>query len=285
MKLIRFGEPGSEKPGIELENGNRLDVSGFGEDYDEHFFGTDGIKRLETWLKDNISTCPEIDGSLRLGPPVCRPSKIMCVGLNYAKHAAESGMAVPEQPVLFYKSTSSIIGPFDDVIIPKGSTKTDWEVELAFVIGKKASYVDEVDAMEHVAGYVLHNDISERAFQLEQGGQWVKGKSSDTFAPLGPYLVTTDEIADPHQLDLWLKLNGKTLQASNTSDMVFGIPTLVSYISQYMTLLPGDVISTGTPFGVGLGFDPPFYLKEGDIMELSIQGLGISRQKAIAYKK
>jgi 2,4-didehydro-3-deoxy-L-rhamnonate hydrolase len=285
MKLIRYGEPGSEKPGIELENGNRLDVSGFGEDYDELFFGTDGIKRLETWLKDNVANCQLIDNNLRLGPPVCRPSKIMCVGLNYAKHAAESGMAVPEQPVLFYKSTSSIIGPFDDVIIPKGSTKTDWEVELAFVIGKKASYVDEVDAMEHVAGYVLHNDISERAFQLEQGGQWVKGKSSDTFAPLGPYLVTTEEIADPHQLDLWLKLNGKTLQASNTSDMVFGIPTLVSYISQYMTLLPGDVISTGTPFGVGLGFDPPFYLKEGDIMELGIQGLGISRQKAIAYKK
>ena len=200
------------------------------------------------------------------------------MGLNYAKHALESKMERPNEPVLFFKSTTAITGPFDPIVIPPGSTKTDWEVELAVVIGKKASYVSEAQAMDHVAGYVLHNDVSEREYQLERGGQWVKGKSCDTFAPIGPYLVTADEIADPHALDLWLKVNGELMQSSNTSDLIFNIPTLVSYISHFMTLLPGDIISTGTPAGVGLGFDPPRYLKKGDVVELGIEGLGSAKQ-------
>jgi 2-keto-4-pentenoate hydratase/2-oxohepta-3-ene-1,7-dioic acid hydratase in catechol pathway len=214
---------------------------------------------------------------------LCRPSKIVCVGLNYAKHAAESGMTIPTEPVLFFKATSAIVGPNDDLIIPKGSEKTDWEVELAVVIGKKASYVSEKNALEHIAGYVLHNDYSERAFQLEKEGQWVKGKSCDTFAPIGPFIVTKDEIKDPNNLNLWLKLNGELMQDSNTSDFVFNIQKVVSYISEFMTLLPGDIISTGTPFGVGLGLDPQRYLKAGDLVELGIEGLGSSKQTAVAY--
>lgn len=284
MKLIRFGPEGNEKPGVQLNNGTRLDTAAFGEDYTESFFGTDGISRLQKWLKGNASSCPEVAGKTRLGPPLVRPSKLVCVGLNYAKHAAESGMAIPREPVLFFKATSAITGPDDDLIIPKGSKKTDWEVELAFVIGKRASYVAEASAMEHVAGYVLHNDYSEREFQLEREGQWVKGKSCDTFAPLGPFLATRDEIADPHNLNLWLKVNGETMQQSNTSDFVFGIPKLVSYISSFMTLLPGDIVSTGTPFGVGLGLKPPRYLKPGDQVELGIDGLGSSRQVAREYQ-
>jgi len=283
MKLIRFGSTGEEKPGIINKNGQRLDVSKFGEDYNEAFFEKDGIKRLITWLSKNIDNCPRISENERLGAPICRPSKIVCVGLNYAKHAHESGAQVPSEPVLFFKSTTAICGPYDDVIIPKGSQKTDWEVELAVVIGKKASYVEEENAMDYVAGYVLHNDISEREFQLERQGQWVKGKSNDTFAPLGPWLTTRDEISDPNNLNLWLKLNGKTMQESNTSDMVFKIPELVSYISQFMTLLPGDIISTGTPFGVGLGLNPQKYLVEGDVMELGVDGLGVAKQNVIKY--
>ncbi len=283
MKLIRFGAIGNEKPGVQLENGDWLDVSGFGQDYDEQFFGGDGIHRLKDWLDKNVSSCPKVDNSMRLGAPLCRPSKIICIGLNYAKHAQEAGMEIPKEPVLFFKATSAIVGPNDDVVIPKGSIKTDWEVELAIVIGKKASYVSESEAMDHVAGYVLHNDYSEREYQIERSGQWVKGKSCDTFAPIGPFIATPDEIEDPHNLDLWLKVNGETLQNSNTSDFVFDIPTSISYISQFMTLLPGDVISTGTPFGVGLGFDPPRYLKPDDIVELGIDGLGSSSQVARAY--
>ncbi|WP_299530582.1 fumarylacetoacetate hydrolase family protein [Ulvibacterium sp.] len=283
MKLIRFGAIGSEKPGVQLENGDRLDVSNFGQDYDEQFFGGDGITRLKDWLNENVDSCPKVDNSIRLGAPLCRPSKIICIGLNYAKHAQEAGMEIPKEPVLFFKATSAMVGPNDNVIIPKGSTKTDWEVELAIVIGKKASYVSESEAMDHVAGYVLHNDYSEREYQIERSGQWVKGKSCDTFAPIGPFIATPDEIEDPHNLDLWLKVNGETLQNSNTSDFVFDIPTSISYISQFMTLLPGDVISTGTPFGVGLGFDPPRYLKPGDVVELGIDGLGSSQQVAKAY--
>ena len=221
---------------------------------------------------------PALAGGERLGPPIANPSKIICVGLNYAKHALESKMERPNEPVLFFKSTTAITGPFDTIVIPPGSTKTYWEVELAVVIGKKASYVSEAQAMYHVAGYVLHNDVSEREYQLERGGQWVKGKSCDTFAPIGPYLVTADEIADPHALDLWLKVNGELMQSSNTSDLIFNIPTLVSYISHFMTLLPGDIISTGTPAGVGLGFDPPRYLKKGYVVELGIEGLGSAKQ-------
>jgi 2-keto-4-pentenoate hydratase/2-oxohepta-3-ene-1,7-dioic acid hydratase in catechol pathway len=284
MKLIRFGVEGNERPGVQLENGTRLDVSGFGRDYDEDFFGGTGLQDLNEWLDSNEGSCPVITDDIRLGAPLCRPSKIICIGLNYAKHAAESGMAIPKEPVLFFKATSAIVGPNDDVVIPKGSTKTDWEVELAVVIGKKASYVSQENAMDHVAGYVLHNDYSERAFQLEREGQWVKGKSCDTFAPLGPFIATADEIADPHNLNLWLKVNGEKLQNSNTSDFVFGIPESISYISQFMTLLPGDIISTGTPFGVGLGFNPPRYLNAGDVVELGIDGLGVSRQEAKAFE-
>jgi 2-keto-4-pentenoate hydratase/2-oxohepta-3-ene-1,7-dioic acid hydratase in catechol pathway len=284
MKLIRFGSVGNEQAGVQLENGTRLDVSGFGQDYNEDFFGGDGLKRLQNWLIINQQSCPEIDGNTRLGAPLCRPSKIVCIGLNYAKHAEEAGMKIPGEPVLFFKATSAIVGPDDDVVIPKGSVKTDWEVELAVVIGKKASYVSESEAMNHVAGYVLHNDYSERAFQIEREGQWVKGKSCDTFAPLGPFIATKDEISDPHNLNLWLNVNGEQLQNSNTSDFVFGIPESISYISQFMTLLPGDIISTGTPFGVGLGFNPPRYLKPGDVVELGIDGLGSSKQTARAFK-
>lgn len=284
MKLIRFGKPGNEKPGIQLDKGQKIDVSAFGLDYDEVFFGFEGPKKLREWLSLNQENCPKISDNVRLGPPTCRPSKIVCVGLNYAKHAQESGMEVPSEPVLFFKASSAIIGPNDDVILPRNSKKSDWEVELAIVIGAKASYVEEENAMNHIAGYVLHNDISEREFQLERSGQWVKGKSSDTFAPLGPYMATTEEIKDPHNLNMWLKLNGKTMQDSNTSDLIFGIPKLVSYISEFMTLLPGDIISTGTPFGVGLGLDPQIFLKEGDEMELGIDGLGVSKQKVIAFK-
>ena len=284
MKLIRFGKPENEKPGVQLPDGQKIDVSAFCSDYDETFFGTDGINRLQEWLSKHQDECPKISDAARLGSPLVRPSKIVCVGLNYAKHAQESGMEVPSEPVLFFKASSAVIGPFDDVVLPKNSKKSDWEVELAVVIGAKASYVSESNAMDHVAGYVLHNDISEREFQLERLGQWVKGKSCDTFAPLGPFIATADEISDPHNLNLWLKLNGTTMQDSSTSDLIFGIPKLVSYISEFMTLLPGDIISTGTPFGVGLGLDPQVYLKAGDEMELGIDGLGISKQKVISYK-
>ncbi|MEE9361471.1 MAG: fumarylacetoacetate hydrolase family protein [Cellulophaga sp.] len=283
MKLVRFGVIGNEKPGVQLANGTRIDVSAFGQDYTEAFFGGDGISKLESWLKENQNSCPVVDANVRLGSPLCRPSKIVCVGLNYAKHAAESGMAIPSEPVLFFKATSAIVGPNDDLIIPKGSEKTDWEVELAVVIGKKASYVSEENALDHVAGYVLHNDYSERAYQLEKEGQWVKGKSCDTFAPLGPFIATVDEIEDPNNLNLWLKLNGEKMQDSSTSDFVFNIQQVVSYISQFMTLLPGDIISTGTPFGVGLGLDPQRYLKPGDVVELGIEGLGMSKQECKAY--
>ncbi|MEM1119076.1 MAG: fumarylacetoacetate hydrolase family protein [Bacteroidota bacterium] len=285
MKLIRFGALGQEKTGIELPNGTRLDVSAFGEDYNEAFFANNGLPRLENWLSENEKNCPIVDLKTRLGAPVARPSKIVCVGLNYAKHAKESGMAIPKEPVIFFKATSSISGPYDPVMLPKNSLKTDWEVELAFVIGKRASYVAKAAAMDYVAGYMLHNDVSEREFQLEMEGQWVKGKSADTFTPLGPYLVTKSEIEDPHDLDLWLTVNGEKLQQGNTSDFIFDIPHIVSYISQFMTLLPGDIISTGTPPGVGLGFDPPRYLKAGDVMELSVEGLGASRQEVIPFQK
>ena len=284
MKLFRFGTFEQEQPGVILSDGRKVNVAAFGEDFNEAFFANDGLSRLADWLTIHADTCPEVSEDVRLGSAIARPSKIVCIGLNYAKHAAESGMDVPKEPVIFFKSTSALCGPNDNVIIPRNSVKTDWEVELAFVIGKKASYVDEANAMDYVAGYILHNDYSEREFQLERSGQWVKGKSNDTFAPLGPFMATKDEIADPHTLRLWLKVNEEMLQDSNTDDMVFKIPTLVSYLSQFMTLLPGDVISTGTPFGVGLGFKPPRYLKAGDVVELGIEGLGTQRQVAEAYQ-
>ncbi len=284
MKLIRFGEKNKEKPGIQLDNDLRIDVSSFIDDYDENFFYKIGIKKLRSWLNKNKEKCPIIDNNIRIGPPISRPSKIVCVGLNYAKHAAESGMKIPDEPVLFFKSSSAITGPYDPIIIPKNSSKTDWEVELAIVMGKKASYVSKEDALNYIAGYVLHNDVSEREFQIERSGQWVKGKSCDSFAPIGPFIATADEIENPNNLNLWLKVNGEEMQNSNTSDFIFNIEEVVSYISQFMTLMPGDIISTGTPFGVGLGLNPPKYLKEGDIVELGIEGLGISKQTCIAYK-
>ena len=280
MKLIRVGNLGEEKPGVLLENGTRTDVSAFGEDYDENFFGTDGPARLAEWLEDQ-DDLPFFDSNARLGPPLVRPSKLICIGLNYKAHAEESGASLPPEPVIFFKATSAIVGPNDNIVIPRNSEKTDWEVELAFVIGKKASYVEEANALDHVAGYVLHNDYSERAFQLERSGQWVKGKSCDTFAPIGPFIATADEIPNPQALNLWLKVNGEELQNSNTSDMAYGIQHLVHYLSQFMTLLPGDVISTGTPSGVGLGFDPPRFLQPGDVVELGITGLGESSQTAV----
>lgn len=279
MKLLRFGEPGKEKPGV-LVNNDILDASSFGEDFGETFFETNGLQRFSTWLKQNQGSLPKVKPGVRLGAPFTRPSKIICIGLNFAKHAAESNMPLPVEPIIFFKATTAITGPNDNVVIPPNSVKTDWEVELAVVIGKKASYVKESDALNYVAGYCLHNDYSEREYQLERNGQWVKGKSCDTFAPLGPYLVTPDDVGNVDSLRMWLKVNGKTMQDGNTDDMVFKVPFLVSYLSQFMTLLPGDVISTGTPAGVGLGFKPPIYLKPGDVVELGIEGLGDQKQTA-----
>lgn len=282
MKLIRSGEPGKEKPGI-LKNGKRWDVSAIASDYNEAFFENDGLVKLKSAIEKGI-VFPEVDATVRLGAPVARPSKIICIGLNYVDHCIETNAPIPAEPIIFFKSTTALCGPDDDLIIPKNSTKTDWEVELAFVIGKKACYVEEADAMHYVAGYCLHNDYSERAFQLERGGQWAKGKGCDTFAPLGPFLATTDEVADVNNLPMWLTVNGKKYQNSNTLNLVFKIPFLVHYLSQFMTLLPGDVISTGTPPGVGLGIKPaPVYIKAGDVIELGIEGLGTSRQLAVAY--
>ncbi|GAC1444558.1 MAG: fumarylacetoacetate hydrolase family protein [Sediminibacterium sp.] len=282
MKLIRFGEPGKEKTGVVL-NDKLYDTSAFGEDYNEAFFEKDGLDRLAVFVEEHQQELPLVEASVRLGSPVARPSKIICVGLNYAKHAKETNAAIPAEPILFFKSTTALTGPNDNIIIPKNSVKTDWEVELALVISKKASYVNEADAMEYVAGYCLHNDVSERAFQLERGGTWDKGKGCDTFAPVGPWMVTKDEIKNVHKLRLWLKVNGTVMQDGNTDDLIFTIPYLVAYISQFMTLLPGDIISTGTPHGVGLGFNPPVYLKEGDLVELGIDGLGVAVQKVKAY--
>jgi 2,4-diketo-3-deoxy-L-fuconate hydrolase len=284
MKLIRFGEPGKEKPGI-FKDGKRWDVSAIVSDYNETFFENDGLKKLEEAIKEG-TIFPEVNAAVRLGAAIARPSKIICIGLNYVDHCIETNAPIPAEPIIFFKSTTALCGPDDNVIIPKNSVKTDWEVELAFVMSKKASYVEEADAMNYVAGYCLHNDYSERAFQIERGGQWAKGKGCDTFAPLGPFLATKDEITDVDNLPMWLTVNGNKYQNSNTLNLVFKIPFLVHYLSQFMTLLPGDVISTGTPPGVGLGIKPePVYLKAGDIVELGIEGLGTSRQLAVAYAK
>jgi 2,4-diketo-3-deoxy-L-fuconate hydrolase len=279
MKLARYGQPGAEKPAVLLKDNTTIDVSSFAGDFDEAFFAGDGLRGLAAWIETHGPSAPRLDPIGRIGPSLARPSKIVCIGLNYKDHAAESKMDLPKEPILFFKATSAIVGPNDDLVIPKGATKTDWEVELAVVIGKKASYVDESRALDHVAGYVLHNDYSERAFQLERGGQWVKGKSCDTFAPIGPFIATADEIADPQALGMWLTVNGRQMQKGTTANMIFGVRTLVSYCSQFMTLLPGDIITTGTPAGVGLGFKPePVFLKSGDQVALGIDGLGEQRQ-------
>jgi len=284
MKLIRWGLAGQEKTGV-ISGDTWLDTSAFGEDYNEQFFETDGLNRLEAFLKAKEGQLQEVPQGSRLGSPIARPSKIVCIGLNYADHARETNAPIPPEPVIFMKSTTSLTGPNDNIVIPRDSVKTDWEVELAVVIGKKASYVEEHDALDHVAGYVLHNDVSEREFQLERNGTWDKGKGCDTFAPLGPFLATQDEVADVNNLRLWLTVNGQKMQDGNTSNFIFNVPFVIAYVSRFMTLLPGDVISTGTPAGVGLGFNPPVYLKPGDVVELGIDGLGTSRQEVKAYAK
>lgn len=286
MKLLRFGPPGLETAGVELADGVRIDASSCVRDYDEAFFAGDGLFELRRWIDTHAARAPRIGPSIRLGPPITRPSKIVCIGLNFRDHAAESGMPLPAEPVLFFKSTTALAGPNDDVVIPRGGTKLDWEVELAVVMRRRASYVPAERAFDYVAGYVVHNDYSERSFQLERGGQWVKGKSADTFAPLGPVLVTPDEAGDPGTLEMWLTVNGERVQNSTTANMVFAVPTLVSYVSQFMTLLPGDVISTGTPAGVGLGMKPePRYLRTGDVVELGITGLGTQRQRIVDWRE
>ena len=282
MKLFRFGKKGEERPGI-IMNNSRFDVSAFNQDYDEQFFASDGLAQLQRFVRDNPGKLTLVPEDVRLGPPVKRPGKIICVGLNYRDHAIETNAPIPQEPILFFKSPTAVCGPNDNLVLPKNSTKVDWEVELAVVIGKQATYVHEGNALDHVAGYMLHNDYSERAFQLERGGQWVKGKSCDTFAPLGPWLVTPDELGDIDNLNLWLKVNGTMMQNSSTGQMIFKVPFLIHYISQFMTLLPGDIITTGTPHGVGLGLTPPKYLKEGDIVESGIEGLGSATQRVVSF--
>lgn len=279
MKLVRYGKPGQEKPGILDPQGRIRDLSGVLGDIDGALFGTGRDADLAGL---DVGALPMAEEGVRLGPCIAGVGKIICIGLNYSDHAAESGMQVPPEPVVFMKATSAICGPDDDVVLPRGSTKTDWEVELAVVIGRRARYVAEDEAMAHVAGYCVMNDLSEREYQLERSGQWVKGKSCDTFAPIGPWLVTRDEVPDPHGLRMWLEVNGHRYQDGSSSTMVYRVPFLVSYLSRFMTLLPGDIISTGTPPGVGMGQRPPRYLAAGDVMELSIQGLGVQRQRVVA---
>ncbi len=281
MKLIRFGIPGNEKPGLINENGDWLDASDQVRDYDEDFFSNDGLISFSNWIKANIDDLPIVDKNLRLGSPVARPSKLICIGLNYSDHAKETGAEPPAEPVLFMKSSTALCGPFDNIEIPRNSQKTDWEVELAFVIGNQAKYISEDTAEKHIAGYAVMNDISEREFQIERCGQWVKGKSHDTFAPMGPYLATKDEIEDVANLDMYMNVNGERRQTGSTSTMIFKPSYLVYYISQFMTLLPGDIITTGTPPGVGMGMKPPTYLKEGDTMQLGITGLGEQKQTTV----
>jgi 2-keto-4-pentenoate hydratase/2-oxohepta-3-ene-1,7-dioic acid hydratase in catechol pathway len=284
VKLVRFGAPGAERPGVLMPDGARVDASGFGSDWNEAFFaeGADGLARLARWVASEARKAPRIPAGARLAPAVARPSKLVCIGLNYRDHARESGAALPSEPIIFLKATSALAGPEDDLRLPVGGEKTDWEVELALVIGARAKYVSVEAAMSHVAGFVLHNDYSERGFQLERHGQWTKGKSADGFAPLGPFLLTPDEPFNHASTRLWLKVNGETKQDGSTADMIFDVPTLVSYVSQFMTLLPGDVISTGTPAGVGLGHKPPLYLRAGDVVEYGIDGLGQARQRILA---
>lgn len=284
MKLLRFGDPGREHPGVLNSNGDIVDVSSFTEDFNGRFLEEDGIHTLSTWMKLNEASLPFYPPSMRLGPPIHNPGKIICIGLNYSDHARESGSEVPREPLLFSKAVSALNGPYDPIEIPRDSVKTDWEVELAFVIGKRAKYVEESRAMEYIAGFCLMNDVSEREFQKEHCGQWVKGKSHDTFAPLGPYLVTPDEIPDVHNLDMFLNVNGERMQTGNTCNMIFRVPFLLHYISRFMTLLPGDIVSTGTPPGVGMGRQPPVYLKPGDVLELGVEGLGTQRQEIIPYR-
>ncbi|MBR9760596.1 fumarylacetoacetate hydrolase family protein [bacterium] len=282
MKLTRYYHGDAIVPGVFASESEIYNCAAFGEDWDESFFENEGLSRLAGFLKAEGDSLPKVQAAeVRLAPSVARPSKIVCIGLNYAKHAEEAGMEPPSEPVVFFKATTAWAGPNDAIVIPRDSDKTDWEVELAVVIGKRAKYVSEEDALDYVAGYGVHNDYSEREWQLEKGGQWVKGKSADTYAPFGPYMATAEEVPNPNELNLWLKLNGEKIQDSSTLDFIFNVQQVISYLSNFMTLLPGDVISTGTPAGVGLGFDPPVYLKEGDVVELGIDGLGVQKQTAV----
>ncbi len=282
MKLFRWKKGEKTFPGI-VRNEHYFDVSALGEDYNEEFFETGGLSRLRSFLDKNSADLKKLEEPTLLASPISRPSKIVCIGLNYADHARETKAQPPAEPVIFLKSTTALSGPFDPIIIPKNSKKTDWEVELAIVMARKASYVSESEASHYIAGYCLHNDVSEREFQIERSGTWDKGKGCDSFAPLGPFMATPDEIPDINRLRLWLKVNGKTMQDGTTANLIFKIPFLISYISQFMTLLPGDLISTGTPAGVGLGMNPPQYLSPGDIVELGIDGLGTSKQELVSY--
>jgi 2,4-diketo-3-deoxy-L-fuconate hydrolase len=284
MKLFRWKEGNKTHPGIILGE-TYYDVSALGEDYNEEFFESDGLTRLKDFASGNRPGMQKLGEPIKFASPIARPSKIVCIGLNYADHARETKAQPPPEPVIFLKSTTALSGPFDPIIIPKNSKKTDWEVELAIVMARKASYIEESDALNYIAGYCLHNDVSEREFQIERSGTWDKGKGCDSFAPLGPFLATPDEIPDVNNLRLWLTVNGKTMQDGTTANLIFKIPFLISYISQFMTLLPGDLISTGTPAGVGLGMNPPVYLSAGDVVELGIDGLGVSRQELISFSK
>lgn len=279
MKLLRFGALGAEKPGLLHDDGTIRDLSGVIDDISGDVLSDEGLARLRTLDAQDL---PKVEGNTRLGACVGHVGKFICIGLNYADHAAESGMELPQEPVIFFKATSAIIGPNDTVEIPRGSVKTDWEVELGVVIGKEAKYISEAEAMDHVAGYCVVNDLSERDFQLHRSGQWVKGKSADTFGPIGPWLVTRDEVADPQNLPMYLEVNGHRYQDGSTRTMHFGVATVISHLSQFMSLQPGDVISTGTPPGVGMGQNPQVYLKPGDMMELGIEGLGVQKQNVIA---
>lgn len=280
MKLLRYGLPGREAPGVLDAQGQIRDISSLTRDVDGAFLASDAFHTLQ---KTDLNQLPLVSGQPRLGPCVGAIGKFVCIGLNYADHAAESGMPIPAEPVVFNKWTSAIVGPNDDVKIPRGSEKTDWEVELGVVIGKTASYIEEADAYDYVAGYCVVNDVSERAYQIERGGTWDKGKGCDTFGPTGPWLVTKDEVPDPHNLKLWLEVDGKRYQDGNTSTMIFNVPQIVAYLSRFMTLNPGDVISTGTPPGVGMGIKPePVYLRAGQTMRLGIDGLGEQQQKVVA---
>ncbi len=278
LKLMRVGELGQEKPAILDNSGKIRDLSGHVTDIGGAAISPEGLKKITAL---NLETLPELQPG-RIGACVTGTGKFICIGLNYSDHAAETGATVPPEPIIFMKATSAIVGPNDDVVIPRGSEKTDWEVELGVIIGKTAKYVSEDDALDYVAGYCLTNDVSERAFQAERSGQWTKGKSCDTFGPIGPWLVTTDEVADPQNLGMWLTVNGEKVQNGSTKTMVYGVRYLVSYLSQFMSLHPGDVISTGTPPGVGLGMKPPRYLKAGDVVELGIEGLGTQKQTFVA---
>ncbi len=280
MKLLRYGPLGAEKPGMLDADGQLRDLSGVVPDIAGDVLTPDGLARLAAL---DPATLPIVQGAPRLGACVGKVGKMICIGLNYADHAAESGMAVPPEPVLFFKATSAICGPNDNVRIPRGALKTDWEVELGVVIGREARYVDAADAMDHVAGYCIVNDMSERAFQMERAGQWVKGKSADTFGPTGPWMVTKDEVPDPQDLSMWLEVDGHRYQDGSTKTMVYGVAHLVHYISQFMSLQPGDIISTGTPPGVGMGQKPQVYLREGQVMKLGIDGLGAQHQTTVAW--